>query len=340
MKINPQESGFEVVERLQLQAKKLEQLEQQITQLQQERSKLKSSNCELNEKLNKYLEEKRDWEWFFENSLDMLCVAGMDGYFKRVNPAFSKTLGYSRDELLSRPFTDFVHPDDVERTANELQSLGDGDDSINFENRYKDAEGNWRWLSWCCPALTPQTSKLFAIARDITTKKENEAKLLYKAQHDPLTDLYNRAAFDFELEQALARIERNPELHLAILLLDLDGFKPINDQYGHQAGDQVLIEIAGRFKSMQRKNDLVCRLGGDEFIWMIEGSEPVDAAQLAVRLEQAIKQPIHLADQTIKVGCSIGIAHYPEQAQNAHQLLQLADSAMYQEKARNKQASE
>ena len=112
----------------------------------------------------------REFQKYFELSLDMLCIAGTDGYFKRVNPAFERTLGWSTEELLSQPFMDFVHPDDVEATAREIEKLSQGIPTISFENRYRCSDGGYRCLLW---NSYPQqeTGLLYAIARDITTDR-------------------------------------------------------------------------------------------------------------------------------------------------------------------------
>jgi two-component system, sensor histidine kinase and response regulator len=113
----------------------------------------------------------------FEMAMDMICVAGTDGYFRRVNPAFTRTLGYSQEELVSRPFIDFVHPDDREATMAELASLAAGKDCIDFENRYCAKDGSYRWLAWRCPAAVEGTNVLYAIARDVTDRKRVEMEL-------------------------------------------------------------------------------------------------------------------------------------------------------------------
>ena len=147
-----------------------------------------------------HLEQKRveeERERFFNLSLDLLCVAGMDGYFKKVNPAFTSTLGFSEVEMLSRPFTDFIHPDDLAATLSEVDSLGTGVDSIHFENRYRCKDGSWKWLSWNTKPFVEEKI-LYAVARDITEKKEAEFSILFLNE---------------ELSQQAARLEAvNKEL--------------------------------------------------------------------------------------------------------------------------------
>lgn len=330
---NPQQD-LGMLELLRQKAERLTRLEQRITELdqelKQEQSALLDVTSHLAQELETYREIKEEWEWFFENSIDMLCVAGVDGYFKKVNRAFTETLGYPREELLAHPFIDFVHPDDVQRTMKELHRLGAGFTCVNFENRYRARDGSWHWLAWTCPPLLPSTSRLYAIARDVTESKRSSEEVLYRAMHDALTGLSNRAAFEHELAQSLARITRNPGSAIALLLIDLDGFKAVNDTYGHAAGDELLKEVSRRFMAEQRQGDLVCRLGGDEFAWLAEGRQPLNVGALAERLLHAVNTPISLTPEaSVRVGCSIGIALAPDDACDGVRLLECADHAMY-----------
>lgn len=317
------------LESLRLKAARLEELERRIATLEAEKMAISRSTAQLNKELARVKREKEDWDWFFDHSMDILCIASLDGYLKRVNKAFTDTLGFSPEDLLKSPFIDFVHPDDVENTLIALKALGEGSDCINFENRYRDVSGEWHWLSWRCPALTYEANKLFAIATDITESKQTQAEILYRARHDYLTGLLNRAAFEHELNAAILRTERHDSSQIALILIDLDGFKRVNDDYGHAVGDQVLRQTANRFKSIQRKNDVVCRIGGDEFVWVIEGIEPLDVSALSERIVTTIGQPFNVENDKVSIGCSIGISTYPKPAPDAKALYTQADSAMY-----------
>ncbi|MBI3283491.1 MAG: GGDEF domain-containing protein [Burkholderiales bacterium] len=336
MKRDNYERDLAILKRLRAQAEEVEALRARVAQLELEKNALLRTSGRMNEELEHYLQVKKEWDWFFDNSPDLLCIAGTDAYFKRVNPAFTETLGYSAEELLRHPFFHFVHPDDIERTQRELQKLNEGQDCINFENRYRDSAGNWHWLAWRCPGTTPNVPLIYAIARDITEQKRSEAEILYLAEHDPLTGLSNRAAFESELASAIARTERDAKKRLALLMIDLDGFKAINDNYGHAAGDHLLKLVAARFQSMQRRSDLVCRLGGDEFAWLTEGAARTETEALAARLSEAILRPFALEEITLTIGCSIGISSFPWPARNAADLLKQADAAMYKVKKTGK----
>ena len=190
-------------------------------------------------------------------------------------------------------------------------------------------------MSWTTPAPS-RSGRAYALARDVTRSKMTEQELLHRAQHDQLTGLANRAAFDQALEHALARAQRTPERRIALLLMDLDGFKAINDTHGHLAGDVVLKTVAARMRKVQRKSDLVARLGGDEFACLVEDPAPDALDLLAIRLIEAIGEPVDIGDWQVKVGCSIGIATYPNAATDARTLYEHADRAMYEVKTNGK----
>ncbi len=333
-------SDHEVIARLREKAERLERLETRLEALERERKYLVDSKEQLSSQLENYHRSLKEWEWFFENSVQMLCIAGLDGYFRRVNPAFANTLGYTRDELISRPLIEFVHPDDVEKTVRELEGLGSGRDSISFENRYLAKDGSWRWIVWYCPAISDVTDKLFAIARDITEDRRKEAEILYKASHDSLTGLHNRSAFEEHLEDAIAQERRHPRGEVVLYLIDIDGFKAVNDQYGHMTGDHLLQVIAKRFRDIQRAGEMVARVGGDEFAFLVDGS--MDNAgryphePLAERIIAQVKVPVELSEGSVTVGCSVGIATFPGTAQDFCSLVSQADKAMYATKKSGK----
>ncbi len=332
---NP-EDDFALLTHLRAQARRVEELEQRIAELERDHHELLDSSGRIRSELESYQQIKKEWEWFFDHSPDLLGIAGVDGYFKRVNRAFSETLGYHKDELLSLPFQTFVHPDDAEATNSVLHELGTGKDCIYFENRYRDSAGNYHWLAWRCPGTAPGLPQIYAIARDITESKRSEAEIMHRATHDSLTGLSNRAAFDIELAHALARVGRKPNEQIALFMIDLNGFKNVNDTRGHAAGDELLKMVAARFLTIQRRSDQVFRLGGDEFVWLVEGTIPIEIDVLAARLIEAIRLPLELDGVCLTIGCSIGISTFPNPAADARTLNEQADAAMYQVKKTGK----
>lgn len=271
-------------------------------------------------------------EFFFEISIDLMCIAGVDGYFKRVNPAFTKALGWTAEELLAKPFIEFVHPADRELTGNEVRRLASGIDTVYFENRYLKKDGSWAWLGWTCPAATPENELLYGVARDISEQKKIQGHLVQLALYDSLTGLANRALFFDEAARAASRCNRT-RTGMAVLYVDLDGFKPINDEIGHDAGDAVLREAAQRIASCIRDGDLAARLGGDEFAAILQASAAYPGP-VAQRMIEAIGQPIAVHGRTCQLSASIGLAisDVAPPPNRVEQLIKCADIAMYDAK--------
>ena len=280
---------------------------------------------------------EKELERFFNLSLDLFCVTGTDGYFKRLNPAFLKTLSYTQEELLSQPFINFIHPDDRASTLAELEKLSTGQPMLYFENRYRTQDGDYKWLAWTAFPVTEE-SLLYCVARDMTEHKQAEAQLQHDALHDSLTGLPNRALLMERLNQALKRQQRNPERQVGLLFLDLDRFKIINDRLGHLTGDRLLIGMTQRLKKCQRASDTIARLGGDEFVILLEELKNQDEViNVAERIHQALKKPFVIENQELFVCASIGIALSSNEVYSeAAQLLRDADTAMYSAKALGK----
>ncbi len=170
---------------------------------------------------------------------------------------------------------------------------------------------------------------LLGIARDISDRKRAEARIQYLAQHDPLTGLPNRDLFSDRLGQALALARRNNGM-LALMFLDLDRFKPVNDQYGHSMGDLLLQEVARRIEACLRKADTVARIGGDEFVVLLHHIEAQhNANTVAEKIREVLEEPFKIEQRTIKVSASIGIAIFPNDGTSELELSKRADEAMY-----------
>ena len=277
----------------------------------------------------------------FDLSLDMISTAGFDGRFKTVNPAFEKALGYREEDLVGRPFLDFVHPDDRERTEREAAALADGESTVHFQNRYLDSHGEVHWLEWASVPV-PDEDLTYGVARDVTERKALEQELERLSQRDPLTGVYNRRHFDEELGSRL-RDARRQERGGVLLLIDLDRFKRINDELGHAAGDLALCEVARVLDENTRGNDavarhgdgLVARLGGDEFAVLLSDVGPVEAAAIGERLVAALEETdLRVEGSPVPLAISVGVAPFGGRATvDAKELLALADRAMYVVKA-------
>ena len=235
---------------------------------------------------------------FFEMSLDMLVVMGRDGVFERVNRAWVATFGYPAREVQGRPWLDFIHPDDRERTIAEAErNLVVGEDAVNFANRYRCSDGTYRWLEWVSNT-SPDSSVAFAVARDVTARHEAEATrereaqdlkarnedLADQATRDTLTGLHNRRFFDAivaDLERTWRGTSIADRPQVAVVVFDLDHFGLVNKQHGHQVGDEVLRAFGGILRNRFRASDLVVRYGGEEFIAVLAGANAADALRIA-----------------------------------------------------------
>src|SRR5690348_4619150 len=184
-------------------------------------------------------------------------------------------------------------------------------------------------------SLGPAGKNTVAVVRDVTERRRMEAALEHRALHDPLTDLPNRSLFFDRLRQALHAARRDRS-QVALVMLDLDGFKAINDTLGHATGDAVLREVAGRMRLGLRATDSAARLGGDEFAWILPRVTSRRSVEAMVRKRLAIAQePVNLDGQTIGVGVSAGLAMYPDDGQDPDTLMRQADRAMYSVKRRH-----
>ena len=278
---------------------------------------------DLSERRRRLDEENSRW---FSLSNDMLATASLDGWFTRLNPAWERTLGYTLDELMSRPYSEFVHPDDREPTVTVSEALSKGEETTDFENRFKAKDGEWHWLLW---SARSDGKQVYGVAKDITDRKaleaERERQLIDAegiARTDPLTGLANRRAWDEEFSRELER-QRRRESALAILMIDLDDFKTLNDTEGHLAGDALLKELSLNWRVVLRTNDVAARLGGDEFGLLLPDCAPDFAEALFDRLQGV---------SPAKAEWSAGIAYweYPETPES---MTKRADEALYSAKS-------
>jgi diguanylate cyclase (GGDEF)-like protein/PAS domain S-box-containing protein len=248
------------------------------------------------------------------------------------NPAAERIYGWQPQEVLGRP-----HPASLESGWPAVQptaARGQGQATARVELRQHRRDGTPIEVELStAPLQTPsgEPAGMIGVAADITDRKRLAEQLRHQALHDPLTDLANRALFQDRLEHALARLDRHDGL-LAVLLLDLDGFKTVNDTLGHQIGDQLLALVAERLRTNVRPADTIARLGGDEFVVLVEdASGPTDAVAATQRLLGALATPISVASRDIQVRASVGIAIATPGA-HPSDLVRDADVAMYQAK--------
>ena len=260
-----------------------------------------------------------------------------------VNDAMARTFGRTVDELLGVGWLDLLREADRERLVGLLESTPDGGD---FEHvlRILRPDGDERWLSIKVVIIpvVDRASGFVATFEDVTDSRQREASLSWQAQHDALTGLGNRQQFDEALQQIVEQQgkrsgEATPMLDgLAVIFVDLDDFKNVNDRLGHEAGDQLLVEFAGRLRTATDAKDQVCRLGGDEFVVLCHDVWTDRACQvIADRLLDALRAPIMIGSGSVSLSASIGIMR-ADGTRTARDLLRAADSAMYAAKQNGK----
>ncbi|GAB1595675.1 diguanylate cyclase domain-containing protein [Lysobacter claricitrinus] len=263
---------------------------------------------------------------------DAVCVVDADGRYLHVSAAYERIFGYTREEVLGRRMIELVHPDDRESTLEAARRVMDGTPQRHFRNRYVRKDGRAVDVQWSARWL-PQYGVRIAVGREITDLRRAEAELEHLARHDPLTGLPNRYHLQRELRLALERAAETGT-GLAVLYIDLDGFKNANDQAGHAAGDLVLCDVARRLQHALRQGDLLARVGGDEFVAMLPGCRDATAARLiAESLRGHMQAPFALPEGVIHLDASIGIACFPDDGATSEALLVHADRAMYAVKA-------
>jgi diguanylate cyclase (GGDEF)-like protein/PAS domain S-box-containing protein len=258
------------------------------------------------------------------SSTDLVLVFGPDGC-RYVSRSVSALVGRAEEEMLGDGFEAFVHLED--RASLRAAVAHGGPHEIVF--RVLNQSGEWRHVEAHLTDLRKDKAirGVLLNARDITERIELEAQLTHQAFHDNLTGLANRALFRDRLDQALARAERS-DRSLAVLLVDLDGFKQVNDTLGHNAGDQLLQEVAQRFGSVVRASDTVARFGGDEFALLLEELADHEAVALAQRLLERLAEPVAVAGREVVLGGSVGIVLHTGSGQS-EDLVRHADVAMY-----------
>lgn len=264
----------------------------------------------------------------FDVSLDMLCVTGFDGRFKEVNPAWKRTIGWSVEELRHSSWGEFVIEEDQVQTVEANARLIKGENLVGFENRFRCKDGSVKWLSWSAfPDL--ERERVFSVIRDITAEKKMKAELEHLARTDPLTGANNRRFFMEQIEKEMKRCQRH-RLPLAVLLMDIDHFKSVNDTYGHDIGDEVLVKLVDCCHEQLRKTDLFCRFGGEEFSAALIQTDREKAMQGCERLREELKKiVISTPKGDLSISVSIGVTVLTAEDCSLDSVLKRADDALY-----------
>ncbi len=290
--------------------------------------------CRLEGRLRDAERQEEHFRLLAESSTDTIVRGSLDGVRLYISPAVRELLGYEPEELIGRRALDITHVEDMSRLRGLMDQLRQGTLTIGrSEQRQRHKDGSWVWLEshlrLTYDKQTGQPDGYVASVRGMDDRKAIEARLEHLATHDELTGLPNRKLFRDHLTAAIDETRRGGR-RFALLWMDLDRFKDINDSLGHQAGDAVLRMATERFRTIIRSGDMVARLGGDEFALIAPiGPDNSEAGAIAARLVATMEQPILHGGRALTVGLSIGIACTPEAGRDPDELLAAADKALY-----------
>ncbi|WCD88833.1 putative signaling protein [Streptomyces xanthophaeus] len=277
-----------------------------------------------------------------QGSSDVIMIAAPTGTLRYVSPAAAGVYGREAEELVGTELATLIHPDDLGRVVHEVRRFlaapPTEEPTTRIECRFKSGGGEWLNVE---STVNRHQGGLILNSRDVTERVRLQAQLQHSAEHDPLTDLPNRALFTRRVRQALTG-RRAGDHSTAVLFIDLDGFKAVNDTIGHQAGDELLIEAARRLQDSVRAGDTAARLGGDEFAALILGDGSRDRSareyqvhEIADRLRTTLSQPYRISGSEVRVAASIGVA-FADPGITPSELMRNADLAMYRAKAGGK----
>lgn len=261
--------------------------------------------------------------------LDTVFVVDRDNQIVFVSDACEALLGYRADELTGNAITDYLHPDDLAVTRASIVRVMDGQPHFDFRNRYLRKDGGIVHILWAA-FWSEEVGARIGVARDVTALSQAEEALRFLAHHDPLTELTNRSLFNARVDSALRAAYRNKST-LALLFLDINDFKGINDSHGHAVGDRVLCMIAPRLEGCVCETDAVARMGGDEFTVLLTDIQSENAVSRKVeQIFTVMAEPLGTEFGGVKIpSCSIGVAIYPADGEDADALLRHADDDMY-----------
>ncbi len=287
-------------------------------------------------------ESERQFRSTFANAPIGMAMVSLEGRFENVNRALCEMLGYDEAGLLAQDFQTITHPEDLDLDLARVQELTDGKETAyRIEKRYFHARGETVWAQLDVSVIRDAAGvplHFISQIQDITQSRASQRKLQYLATHDSLTGLVKRDVLAESIQRAIALRGKTPSHSYAVLFLDLDGFKQINDTYGHAIGDELLEAIARRVQASVRESDVVARVGGDEFAVLLNGMvAEATAVDMSERIQAVLSRPFHLTgDLRVFSGASIGIALGTDRYASYEDVLLDADHAMYASKARAK----
>lgn len=290
-------------------------------------------------------ESEQRFRALIENAIDIILIVSSEGTFTYLSPSIKRILDYDPASLIGRSFFDLIHQEDKQRIKQAFDSIKTEADESIILSEFRVCRYDNRWLMLDAIAKNLQedhaVSGFVINCHDITERHYTAQQLRYDAYHDKLTGLANRSALLEQLQQAIDHNKRRRQDHFAILFLDLDRFKVINDSLGHLMGDELLKNMAQRLEQCHREGDILARFGGDEFVFLLKDiREPQEAVIVAQRIHQVLKTPFTLNNREIFISASIGITISTDHYDHHEQMLRDADAAMYRAKAKGKACHE
>ncbi|RST71838.1 bifunctional diguanylate cyclase/phosphodiesterase [Siminovitchia acidinfaciens] len=295
-----------------------------------------TSRKEMEEEIRKSEERYR---LITENSSDLIATVDAGGSFLYVSPSHEQLLGYDLTAVRNGSIFDLLHEADRNGLKEEIEQLAEKKKvSSQLEFRLKTNSGKYICAEAKLNSILNDLGhvrKVMLAIRDVTERKKSEQKIYHLAFHDTLTDLPNRRLFMNELQKTIVRVKKSSKV--AVMFIDLDRFKYVNDSWGHDTGDYILMEAANRIKQSLRSTDFVARIGGDEFTVLLDKvNDETDVKSLVERIQKSFEEPVHIPGKEIFLSCSIGIALYPDHGRSADEILKRADTALYTVKERGR----
>lgn len=281
-----------------------------------------------------------------DHASDVIWTMDLVGNITYVSPSVQRQRGFTAEEVMQQHVTEALTADSAQLVwnqmlqATELVAAGKPYPEFVADLEQPHKNGGTVWSEVKTAGIYNEAGEFIGVvgvARDLTERRKTEQQMRYMAQHDSLTSLPNRALFMDRLYQALSYCSRH-QRQLAVLLLDLNKFKPVNDEYGHAAGDELLKATGESLRKLLRASDTVARLGGDEFVVLLPQLEsPLEVSRVADKITEVLAQPFALSMARVQIGCSIGQALFPDDGSDAEQLIRIADERMYQQKQQRHQ---
>lgn len=289
--------------------------------------------CKNLELMNQLHESEKKFRLSFDSAAIGMALVSLDGHWQKVNESLCKIVGYTSEELCKIDFQTITHPDDLAKDLDYVQQLIDGKiDNYRMEKRYIHKKGNIIWILLSVATIrneAGQAKYFIGQIQDITAQKKAEEQLKSLAYHDALTGLKNRVLLESLYEQAIYNAHRHNH-DLAVMYLDIDYFKSINDNLGHEVGDELLKITASRLQNALCASDIAARLGGDEFVLIITKLlDKKDVQFLVNKIRNILAEKIYIKTNEISITASIGISLYPKHGLDLKTLIEHADKALY-----------